>query len=127
MVFGLSAKEDKRKDGLTSIAIQPENWCWKEVGFRKDSSTLVGQTKVSGQVSHKEESCLRFTSKSSGPRSSDSSNHLHAVTLFQVQLHSRDNRPVACSPPMFACVFHSATANFPSCVASFGDCVVCAA
>ena len=35
--------------GLIDIGIHPENWCWKDVGFRKDSSVLIGQMKVSAK------------------------------------------------------------------------------
>ena len=34
---------------MTDIAIQPESWFWKEVRFRKDSSVVVGQMKVSAK------------------------------------------------------------------------------
>ena len=39
----------QRKGGLTSIATPPANRCWKEGGFRKDFSILVGQMKVSAK------------------------------------------------------------------------------
>ena len=38
-----------RRSGLTSTAIQPENWFWKEAGCTEDSSTVVGQMKVSAK------------------------------------------------------------------------------
>ena len=61
MLLGHEARErgigggKKTKEGwnVTNIAIQPENWCWKEVGFRKDSSMLVGRVKESAKLSQR--------------------------------------------------------------------------